>query len=326
MVKKVTISDLVRVTGYSKSTISYALNNKKGVSEKVRKEIINKANELGYFPNELAKNISSGNYRAIGVILRDLTNPFYANVFCALDKIAEENNYQMIFYNLAGDSSRISSGAKFMRGQMVSGIILDFFGHDKKVLNELKKAGIPTVIFGYNADDSFSSVQADDSFGAKEAVKLAYQNGIKNIFYVSRGNEDIYDARRLNAVKEETQKLGLVFSSNVLYYDEKRDIADDILKKCPEHSLLICYNDALACEVIKSLTKEKVFVPDNYSIIGFDNLTIIPYSLTSIDIPKYEMAEKAFELLIDQIENNAKVRHVDLKCNLIIRDSVKLKQ
>ena len=231
MVKKVTIGDLVRETGYSKSTISYALNNKKGVGEKARKEIIDKANELGYFPNELAKNISSGNYRAIGVILRDLTNPFYANVFCALDKIAEQNNYQMLFYNLAGDSSRIASGAKFMRGQMVSGIILDFFGHDKEVLDELKKAGIPTVIFGYNADNSFSSVQADDSFGAKEAVKLAYKNGIKNIFYVSKGSEDIYETRRLNAIKEESQKLGLFFSKTILYYNEEQNIVDDILKK-----------------------------------------------------------------------------------------------
>ena len=156
---KVTIKDLAKITGYSKSTVSCALNNKEGVGEESRKEIIRIAKEMGYTPNYFARRISSKDYRTIGVILRDLTNPFYANVFCAIDKLAEENDYETIFYNLAGDSRRTQCGIDLMKEKMVSGIILDFFGYDKNIVKSLVESSIPSVIFGLNVEADISCVQ-----------------------------------------------------------------------------------------------------------------------------------------------------------------------
>lgn len=322
---KVTINDLARITGYSKSTISYALNGKEGVGEEARAEIIRIAKDLGYTPNYFAKRISHKNYRTIGVILRDLTNPFYANVFCAIDKLAEENNYETIFYNLAGDSQRTRSGIELMKEKMVSGIIIDFFGHDEEITKSLFDSGIPAVVFGLNVDAELSCVQTDDVRGVKEAVDYGVQLGYKDIFYVGRdGNHnDVFDVQRGKTVIDQLRFHKLAWSDHIIRLPDDADSAEYVIQKCPKNSLLICYNDVLACSVIRGLMKHKLYVPEDYSVIGFDNISIVPYSLTTVDIPQYEMACTAFKLLFEQIEHGAPKEKITLDAKLIIRDSVK---
>lgn len=319
---KVTIKDVAKKTGFSKSTVSYALNGKDGVGEEARQTIINCAQEMGYIPNIFAKSLSGRSYNTIGVILRDLTNPFYANVFCAIDKFCESRHYETIFYNLAGDPKRIQTGLDLMRGKMVSGIILDFFGNDDNVINRIKKSSIPTVIFGMNIDADISCVQADDENGAREAIDYAVNCGHKDIFYITNRKDDVFNDRRNRAIHDRLQFHGLSCEDNVVMLKENEDIAMTILNKCPQNSVLICYNDILACSIISSLMKERKFVPEDYSVIGFDNLKIIPYSLTSVDIPQYEMAEEASKLLFEQIEEH-KTEKITLSSTLVIRDSVK---
>ena len=320
---KVTIKDLAKITGYSKSTVSCALNNKEGVGEESRKEIIRIAKEMGYTPNYFARRISSKDYRTIGVILRDLTNPFYANVFCAIDKLAEENDYETIFYNLAGDSRRTQCGIDLMKEKMVSGIILDFFGYDKNIVKSLVESSIPSVIFGLNVEADISCVQTDDTTGAREAVDYGIRMGYKNIFYIGRNRGDIFDMRRADTVRKRLQDCGMPYAHCLIYPPSKEEIAGLILKKCPENSLLICYNDIWACSVIQGLMKVRKYVPRDYSVIGFDTIEVIPYGLTTVDIPQYRMAEEAFRLLLAQIEHNGKTKKVTLDSRLIVRDSVK---
>lgn len=320
---KVTINDVARISGFSKSTVSCALNNKEGVGEEARQEIIKLAKSLGYTPNYFARKISSRSYKTIGVILRDLTNPFYANVFCAIDKLAEENGFETIFYNLGGDSSRMQKGINLMQSKMVSGIILDFFGHDEKVTRELAASSIPTVIFGLNVPGELSCVQTDDGYGAERAVDYGYECGHRNIYYIARGGNDIFDTRRADCVKDRCARYGLPFDGHVITMPQEGEVGEIIAKSCPPDSLLICYNDVLACNVIRSLMKSKRYVPDDYSVIGFDNLSVVPYSLTTVDIPQYKMAVEAFNLLKSRIEGDTECRKITLNAELIVRDSVK---
>lgn len=320
---KVTINDLAKLTGYSKSTVSCALNNGEGVGAQAREKIIRIAREQGYTPNYFAKKISSKDYRTIGVILRDLTNPFYANVFCAIDKLAEENNYETIFYNLGGESKRIKSSISLMKEKMVSGIILDFFAYDKEIAAELAASSIPTVVFGINVDEDLSSVATDDKSGAQDAVEYGIQQGYRHIFYVGKKYGDEIDFRRADTIKKRLAFHGFSSENCLLYPCSKEQIAETVLNNCPKNSLLICYNDIWACSLIQELMAAGKYVPEDYSVIGFDNIGIIPYPLTTIDIPQYQMAEEAFGLLLDQIENGGKKRKVTLKSKLIVRKSVK---
>ena len=321
---KITIKELAKITGYSKSTVSYALNGKSGVGDNARKEIIEKAQELGYFPNPFAQNISSGNYRMIGVMLRDITNPFYSSVFSVIGKLCEKDGYEVVYYDLANDSKRIIKGLEFLRQKMVHGIILDFIGKEKETVDFINKLNIPVVVFGMNVSNDISCVQADDENGARDAVDYGIQCGHQNIYYISKNKKDIYDIRRENSIRERCNFHGLDFVNHTIVFKNPKITALEIVKKCPENSLLICYNDVLACKVISSLMKINKFVPKDYSIIGFDNIDFIPYPLTTVNIPKSQMATEAIKLLFKQINNNEKEK-ITLSSKLIIRDSVKQK-
>jgi len=319
---KITINELAKITGYSKSTVSYALNGKDGVGEEVRKQIVDKAKELGYFPNAFAQNISSGNYHNIGVMLRDITNPFYSNVFSVIGKLCEQKGYEVIYYDLAGDADRTVKGLEFLRQKMVQGIILDFFGNQDNLMDYVHRLNIPVVVFGMNISDDISCVQADDENGAREAVDYAIKQGIKNIFYIAKNGKDVFDLRREKTVRERCEFRGLNFEDHAIIFENEKTFVDEIIKKCPKDSLLICYNDVLACKVISLLMKGNKFVPKDYSVVGFDNIDIIPYPLTTIDIPKSEMAKEAIRLLFKQFSGEGKEK-ITLSSKLVIRDSVK---
>ncbi len=321
--KKVTIKDLARITGYSKSTVSYALNDKEGVGEEARREIIRHAKALGYIPNFHARSIASGSSRTIGVILRDLTNPFYANVFCAIDKIATEHNYQTIFYNLGGDPTRTRKGIELMRSMMVSGIILDFYGNDEEIEEELVQSSIPTVVFGMSVTADLSCVQTDDEEGARSAVDYGVGCGYRDVFYVTSESKSLINLGRENAIRERVRAYGLPFGNNVVYVPQGGEAADVITDRCPKDSLLICYNDILACAVVNSLMKRKLYVPGDYAVIGFDNINILPYSLTTVEIPQYEMAEQAVRQLFRLMDGNGENKKITLQSRLIVRDTVK---
>lgn len=322
---KVTIKDVARETGYSKSTVSCALNGKNGVGGLARKEIIDCAKKLGYIPNIYAQSISSGSSNTIGVILRDITNPFYADVFCAIDEVVESKHYQTLFYNLADNPERIKKGLELFKGKMLSGIVIDYFGHDESVMKMILDLGIPTVIFGQIVNENISSVEADDIKGAKEAVNYAFKLGVPNIFYVTHKSHDVYNDRRKKAIQEQSKLLGYTFDhNNVIFVNKNEEFSEKIITNCPPNSLLICYNDSLACKCISELMKKKIYVPENYSVIGFDNLEIVPYSLTTIDIPKYKMARAAANILFEQIEDkNLPKKIIKFDSFLVVRDSVK---
>ena len=323
--KRITIKELAIITGHSKSTVSNALNGKGGVSDKEREKILSKARELGYFPNALARKMSSGNYRTVGIILRNIGSPFYSDIFDIVDSVSKEHDYQILFYNLRDEEKNLSTALDFMRGQQVDGIILDSFGNNEEINKSIIESKIPTVIFGLNVIEDISCVQADDEGASRDAVDYAVSKGYKNIYFLSQGNNSYYEVRRLNAIKERVLFNGLPFDDHHFIHQEDISIlVKEVIKSCPKNSLLMCYNDMFACRVISELMKHEKYVPKDYSIIGFDNISIIPYSLTTIEIPSKKMGEVAIKHLFDLIENEgAKKKKITLKAKLIIRDSVK---
>ena len=162
---KYTFNDISRISGYAKSTVSAALNNGPGVGSEARKKIQKIAEDLRYTPNELAKSISMKQYNTVGVIVRDITNPFYAKVCRAVEHYAEEYGYTTLIYNTDGRTDKIEKAIRLMQGKRVAGIILDVNGLDERIENFLKEKSVPCIVFGQNSEYA-DSVEADDTAGA----------------------------------------------------------------------------------------------------------------------------------------------------------------
>ena len=281
---RLTISDIAKKTGYAKSTVSAALNNKPGVKPKTREEIQRIAAEMNYIPNEFARNLSMQTTNTIGIIVRDITNPFYAKICRAIENIASEHAYTTLILNTDGIREKELNAIRVMSGQMVSGVIIDISGKDTDLLMELNKFGLPFVVFGTTAGElAADSVEADDYNGAYQAAEYLYSCGHRKIGFVHGGMESVYSQRRLRGIRKALEHNGIELEENGRQ------------------------------------------VPDDISIIGFDDIELMTFPLTTVQIPEYEMGEKAAELLFDKIMGKASgsPREILLDTELVVRKSVK---
>ena len=327
---RLTISDIAKKTGYAKSTVSAALNNKPGVKPKTREEIRRIAAEMNYVPNEFARNLSMRTANTIGIIVRDITNPFYAKICRAVENIASGHGYTTLLLNTDGIREKEQDAIKVMSGQIVSGVIIDISGKDMDLLMELDKFGLPFVVFGAAARElAADSVEADDYDGAYQAAEYLYSCGHRKIGFVHGGTESVYSQRRMKGIQDALERNGLKLEEKYIYHQAKtiqegyligKKLAD--VQELP--TAVIAYNDLVAVGIIRALEEKGMQVPEDLSIIGFDDIELMTFPLTTVRIPEYEMGEKAAELLFDKISGKGgEPKEVLLNTELVVRKSVK---
>lgn len=328
---RLTISDIAKKTGYAKSTVSAALNNKPGVKPETREEICRIAEEMNYIPNEFARNLSMQTANIIGIIVRDITNPFYAKICRAVENVAARYSYTTLILNTDGIREKELNAIRVMLGQRVSGVIVDISGKDTDLLEELDKFGMPFVVFGTAAGElSVDSVEADDYNGAYQAAEYLYLAGHRKIGFVHGGPESVYSQRRLGGIREALEQRGIRLEEKYIYYKAKTIQEGYLLGKQLAGAqdlptALIAYNDLTAVGIIRALEESGLHVPEDISIIGFDDIELMTFPLTTVQIPEYEMGENAAALLLERImEKGSDTRkEVLLKTKLVVRKSVK---
>ena len=323
---KYSINDIARITGYAKSSVSAALNNKAGVSEETRKKILQKCKELNYTPNEIDKSISNGSYKTIGIIVRDISNPFYAKLCRAVEKICEDKGYTTLIFNTDGSEERLKKAIKQVIGRRVDGVIVDVSSYSENELKLLEQQQIKTVIFGLPSDH-YDSVSCDDIAGSFNLAKEITSLGKKKIAYFCPSFEqNVYAKRRHDGIyKFIQQDKGL--SLDVINYDGRSTIENgynvmeeyfNTNKELPD--AIMAFNDVIAVGVIRCLQNHKVKVPEDLLVTGFDNLETILFPLDTVDIPVYEMGIKASELLFKRIKDPQKsIEHIVLDAKIILK-------
>jgi DNA-binding LacI/PurR family transcriptional regulator len=328
---KVNITDIARITGFAKSTVSAALNNKPGVNPETRDKILKTAEQMNYIPNELARGLSSKTSATIGVIVRDITNPFYARMCRAIEQIAYNYGFTIIISNTDGIPDKELNAIRLMIGKMVSGIIVDISGNDLDLFFELRKSNIPYVLFGAcQSNVDADCIEADDYKGALRAVEYLVSCGHEKIGFIHGGNDSIYSQRRLNGIKDAFLKFHIQFDDKFILHKAKKmedgyEMGKRLIGMKDRPTAIIAYNDLVAIGLIKSFEEEGLIVPDFMSIIGFDDIELMTFPLTTVRIPEYDMGVEAAELLISRIsgKNTGKFQKIILDTELIIRKSVK---
>lgn len=323
---KYTINDISKISGYAKSTVSAAMNDQPGVGAEAKQKILNIAKELKFTPNELARSISSKSYKTVGVIVRDITNPFYAKVCRAIETYAEQYGYTTLIYNTDGKAQKINNALKMMMGKRVAGVILDIGSADSFIDEFLREKILPSIVFGLYSDYA-DSVESDDEMGAKEVAEYLIDCGHRDIVYIGPENS-VYSERRKNGI-EKTLNESKIDLKTILYKERQANISSgydtikDNIDSLP-FSVIVCYNDLTAVGVMRALSERGINIPNDISIISFDDIDTIVFPLTTVNIPEYEMGKNAMKLLKERLENeNSKLKHVMLPTKLIIRGSVK---
>lgn len=334
----VTIKTIAEKLGVSYATVSRALNNHPDVNNETKKTVIEKANELGYQPNAIARGLVNKETKTIGLMIPDITNPFFPQVARGVEEAAATADYNIFLCNTNWNSEREKHYVNALRQKQVDGLIMTPSSEKIPYLDKLLNSNLETVfISSFIKLNDYTSIIVDNAAGTEKAVEYLINKGHLNIGFIGAGEGRYANQERLKGYKKALKKNNLkVEEKNIINiknsYDRKSgyNLMNHILDSFDKNKLpsaVVCYNDLMALGVIQALKEENYQIPDDMAVIGFDD---IPFSslpevqLTTVAQPKYEMGKIALETLIEKIKTDSKKQFKEkivMSPELIIRET-----
>lgn len=328
--KKITMMDIAKRAGVSKTTVSMVLNKRdESISEETKNKILKLAEELNYIPNSLARGLTINKTCTIGIILPDITNPFFSYIARAIEDAASSFEYNVIFCNTDNKVEKELDYIKLLISKLVDGVIFISGGESRSSIKLLKDNDIPFVLvdrYIENFRDEYG-VYSLNKEGVIEGIEYLYNKGNRKIVFV-KGHENLQISNeRLEGYKYAMKKHGildenLIFKGNFTIEGGIK-ATEQILQKVDKIDAIFYSNDIMALGGMKVLLRNNFKIPEDIRIMGFDNIVISEIfepELTTVSQPIYDMGKKACELLINII-NNIEIpsKQIYFKTELIIR-------
>lgn len=323
-----TLAEVARIAGVSLMTASRAVNNRPGVSELKREEILRIADEIGYVANRAAQKLSGGQTRVIGVIAQ-LHTPFTSDLVLSIGSAARAVDYEMLVYSLPGEDSKPPVNVVELLQQVADGVIV-ILPYESDYLGTLSYAHIPIVTVDRGKEVPFPTVLAENYQGGRTAMQHLADLGHRRIGFIT-GNERLASAReRHRAVDDMRQQLGLDSDPELTVdgdFMQKGgfDAAQRLLSLPQPPTAIFAANDASALGAMSAIRKAGLRVPEDVSLIGFDDIPLAGQmhpALTTVRQPLSQMARAAVNLLLAMIAGvEPPSPQITLPTQLIIRDT-----
>jgi len=331
--KSVTLRDIAMETGFSINTVSHALKDKPDISVATKNQIRQAAERLEYIVNISASSLRSGRSQTIAIILGDISNPHFAISVKQIESEIRKLGYTAIIFNTDEDPAIERKAIITALSQKVDGIIICPTQNSPDNIHFLQKSGVLFVLLGRHFPNQKSnSIIADDHQGGFLATTHLLEQGHQRILflngpiYISSATERLAGYRqalREYMVSEDPtliQTISITTGKNI-------ERMNRILLGRKDYSAVVAFSDLIALEVINILASNGRRVPEDISVIGFDNIQsqfIMPTHLTSVSTAKMTMASKAVEILFHQINRTDAVSdtiQVVLPARLIKRNT-----
>jgi LacI family transcriptional regulator len=335
--KPPTIFEVAALAGVSKSTVSNVIREVDGVAPPTRERVLTAIERLGYRPNALARQFVAQRTTTLGVLVGDLDNPFYAEMAKLIERWAFRRGYTAMFCNIEGDDDLAVSGVEALLEQRVAGVVvLAFFGRTKAV-EELLRQRAPVVFVGLR-EDWGDSVAVGDADGGRLATEHLIELGHRNIAYLTTpAVERRADRERHAGYRTAMRRAGLAARPAVRWVpgDEevrlagRREALTDLLVDAHRPSAVFVSNDLGAIALQEFIDLHGLRVPEDVSLIGFDNVSLAGLariSLTTVAQPLDELAHLGVERLVARIEGGDRGRHeparvLSVSAEVVVRKS-----
>jgi DNA-binding LacI/PurR family transcriptional regulator len=325
-----TVAALARV---SIATVSRTINGSPVVSEKLSKRVWQAIHQLGYLPNTQARSLVSGRSRLLGIIVENITNPFFPELIQNFEEVAVAHGYEILVSSSNSNSTVLTNCVRRMLERKVEGVAVMTFGDEEPVLNQLTHRKIPIVLAEFKLDDSKSStIVLDYKSGMHAAVKHLAELGHKRIAFLA-GPPTLHSAvTRRNDFQSAMREVGLSIEKKYIVECDhmlKGGMAGfQQLQTLPtQPTAIVCSNDMTAIGVLRAAYNARLHVPQDLSVIGLDDIDFAEFTLpplTTIRLSRAELARAAFEALRLQAEDgtNPKLqREFLVSTSLVVRGS-----
>lgn len=333
MAKKVSMKDIANKVGVSTALVSYVLNGlekERRVGAEVVEKINQAAIDMNYQPNQIARSLRKGKTNTIGLVVADISNPFFGQLARVIEDEAAKVNYTVIFASSDESCAKSTSLMEILLNRQVDGLIITPTEGCSSQIRLLINRNIPFVLLDrYFPGIAANHVVLNNYEATYSAVNCFVSNGYKKIRMVAYKSKLVHMQERIRGYEEAMRDNGLVDElvvKKVRYNHSKSDmqkIMDDLLSEKKMNALLFATN-ALSISGLYAITKNKVKVPDEVAVIGFDGHEVFDLfqpPITYIKQPLEVMGKESVKILLEQIKGNKKIFHIELKHQLIERAS-----
>ncbi|MCR4779012.1 MAG: LacI family transcriptional regulator [Lachnospiraceae bacterium] len=332
----VSIKDIAAALNVSTATVSKALNDAKDISEKRKEQIINKAKEMGYTPNPIARALKTNKTYNLGVLFSDnadqgLAHDFFASILDSFKKRVEKDGYDITFINTSKEGRHGKSLLEHCRHRGFDGVLIACTDYEVDEMIELSKSSVPLVTIDY-AYEGKPSVFSDNDDGMRQLVRYAVNAGYKKIAFI-HGEMSPVTKERVDAFLDETAKAGIMVPASYIKEGKYRDtiitekLTEEILK-LPEKPECIMYpDDYSALGGVNVLMHRRINIYDDIEVIGYDGILYkrgLPARITSLIQDTAQMGLTAAELLLRSIKEPDFSDKVVVKGKLIEHKNIEL--
>ena len=327
----VTIKDIAREVGVSPSTVSRALSDSPLISEKTKQNVKEVAQRLGYERNELARGLVKGSSGAVGLVVADITNPFFSDIAQGVGEVAHRFGYGVMLCDTAGKANRESDYIRLLRRKRVDGLILTSATMDDPYLKDLAKTRTPFILVSRlcrSVDAPY--VVVDDRVGARLAVEHLINLGHQYIGFIG-GPANVQSSRdRMVTYREVLQEHGLAEKEEWMGFSDftqaaGRKAGRQMLSLPERPSAIFAANDMIALGVLEVAEEMGFLIPDDLSLVGYNDISYASLprvQLTTVAQPTQEMGQIASEWLLSTIEEHKRhPLHCVLNPHLVVRRS-----
>ncbi|MEJ5961431.1 LacI family DNA-binding transcriptional regulator [Pedobacter immunditicola] len=328
---QITIIDIAKALNISKSTVSRVLTGHPNVNAKTREKVIELSLSLDYQKNIIARNLTKGRSKTIGIIVPDFVSSFFPEVILGVQEIAKKKDYLLLIMQSNESYEMEVANAKLLLGNQVDGLLVSItqetlnFDHFKV----FERKNIPVVFFNRVCDEMMvPKVIVDDYEGAYKATEHLIKTGKKRIAHLAGPKSLKLSKQRLNGYLDALRHYKHEINEDLIIVSDlsanKGDVyISHLLDMINPPDAIFCINDPTAIQAIQMIKARGLSIPEDIAIVGFsDDYASKLIGLTTVSQPVEEMGRTAAQLLFDEIESEKKKSVIcQLKTTLIVRTS-----
>ena len=327
------IRDVAKRAKVSTATVSRTVNHVPTVDAQLAKRVWKAIAELGYYPNRQARALVSGTSHAFGLIVSEITNPFFPEIVQTFETLAVEQKYEILLTSTIHDPKRMELAVRRMIEGRVDGVAILTFGMEDELLDHFRFRNMPLVFVDVGPKaPRVSNIRVDYSHGIRQAVQHLAALRHKRIGFVSGPLKLRSATARRDAFEASMREIGLPVNPEFIIEGDHRleggkRALQELYKLREQPTALLCSNDMTAIGVMRQAYDLGISVPQELSIVGFDDTRLADFMippLTTVQMSQTELATLAFNALLKEVKREVPAPNGTeyiLKTHLILRNS-----
>ncbi|UJF18595.1 substrate-binding domain-containing protein [Vibrio sp. SS-MA-C1-2] len=329
-----TIKDVAKMANVSTTTVSHVINKTRFVAEETQKRVLKAVDELNYAPSAVARSLKCNTTRTIGMLVTESTNSFFAEVIAGVERYCYKNGYTLILCNTENSIEKQRDYLRMLTEKRVDGLIVMCSELDSHLLTMLDRhEHLPMVVMDWGPESPHTDKIIDNTeHGSYLAIQHLIDMGHQKIGCITGQMDKLTCKERMNGFYKAMSEADITINDSWLIEadflcDAASQAVDKLLEQTERPTAIFAFNDVMALAIISRLNQKGISVPEDISIIGYDNIDLSAYfspPLTTVHQPKRRLGKTAVELLFQRMKDkDHESRVFTMEPELVARQSVK---